>query len=214
MIYLTKASQICFKLEESLETLLSAIGPDLQRVDTSTSPVSIVVFPANIVSVLMFLRDHSQLRFSQLVDLTGVDYPKETIRYQLIYHLLSHTTNQRLMVKTTSDATVAIPSVINVYPNANWYEREVWDMFGIPFDNHPDLRRILCDYNFSGHALRKDFPLSGYNEVSFNPESGKVEYKELDLTQPFRKFDFLSPWEGQHNNQWGELLKKEDQAHQ
>lgn len=197
-------------MEESLETLLSAIGPDLQRVDTSTSPVSVVVFPANIVSVLMFLRDYPKMRFSQLVDLTGVDYPEKPVRYKLVYHLLSHTTNQRLMVKTTSDASVTIPSVINVYPNANWYEREVWDMFGIPFDNHPDLRRILCDYNFSGHALRKDFPLSGYNEVSFNSESGKVEYKDLDLTQPFRKFDFLSPWEGH----WDELLKKEDQAHQ
>jgi NADH-quinone oxidoreductase subunit C len=197
-------------LEESLETLLTAIGPDLQKVDASTSPLSVVVFPANIVRVLMFLRDHPQMRFSQLVDLSGVDYPEKPIRYQLVYHLLSHTTNQRLMVKTASDAIVAIPSVINVYPNANWYEREVWDMFGIPFDNHPDLRRILCDYNFSGHPLRKDFPLSGYNEIFFNHESGKVEYKELDLSQPFRKFDFLSPWEGD----WNELLKKESEAHQ
>jgi NADH-quinone oxidoreductase subunit C len=197
-------------LEESLETLLTAIGPDLQKVDASTSPLSVIVFPANIVRVLMFLRDHPQMRFSQLVDLSGVDYPEKPIRYQLVYHLLSHTTNQRLMVKTASDAIVAIPSVVNVYPNANWYEREVWDMFGIPFDNHPDLRRILCDYNFSGHPLRKDFPLSGYTEIFFNQESGKVEYKELDLSQPFRKFDFLSPWEGD----WNDLLKKESEAHQ
>ena len=196
-------------LTEPLEKLLLAIGPDLQRVDKSTSPVSVFVFPANIVSVLMFLRDHPKMRFSQLVDLTGIDYPQASTRYQLVYNLLSYSTNQRLMVRIAFDASVSIPSVINVYPNANWYEREVWDMFGIAFSNHPDLRRILCDYNFSGHPLRKDFPLSGYNEVSFNQDSKKVEYKELDLTQPFRKFDFLSPWEGH----WEDLLKKEEMAH-
>lgn len=197
-------------MNESLKTFLSSLGPDLQKVDTQTYPASIMVFPASIVRVLMLLRDHPQMKFLQLVDLTGVDYPNEAIRYQLVYHLLSHSTNQRLMVKLSTDGSDAIPSVINVYPNANWYEREVWDMFGIPFDNHPDLRRILCDYNFTGHPLRKDFPLSGYNEISFNSTSGNVEYKELDLTQPFRKFDFLSPWEGR----WEELLKKEKEAHQ
>jgi NADH-quinone oxidoreductase subunit C len=197
-------------LNESLKTLLLSLGPDLQKVDTQTCPASIIVFPASIVRVLMLLRDHPKMKFLQLVDLTGVDYSNQPIRYQLVYHLLSHSTNQRLMVKLSTDGSDAIPSVINVYPNANWYEREVWDMFGIPFDNHPDLRRILCDYNFTGHPLRKDFPLSGYNEVTFNQESGNVEYKELDLIQPFRKFDFLSPWEGQ----WEELLKKEKEAHQ
>lgn len=197
-------------MQESLETLLSALGPDLQKVDVSTSPVSVFVFPANIVRVLMYIRDHPKLKFLQLVDLTGVDYQKPPLQYQLVYHLLSHATNQRLMVKVSCDDSIAIPSVINVYPNANWYEREVWDMFGIPFDNHPDLRRILCDYNFSGHPLRKDFPISGYNEVSFNSGSGKVEYKKLDLNQPFRKFDFQSPWE----SNWDELLKKEAEAHQ
>ncbi len=197
-------------MNESLRTLLSSLGPDLQKVDTQTCPASIIVFPASIIRVLMLLRDHPKMKFLQLVDLTGVDYADQPIRYQLVYHLLSHSTNQRLMVKLNTNGSDAIPSVINVYPNANWYEREVWDMFGIPFDNHPDLRRILCDYNFTGHPLRKDFPLSGYNEVTFNQKSGNVEYKELDLTQPFRKFDFLSPWEGQ----WEELLKKEKEAHQ
>ena len=197
-------------MNESLKTLLLSLGPDLQKVDTQTCPASIIVFPASIVRVLMLLRDHPKMKFLQLVDLTGVDYSNQPIRYQLVYHLLSHSTNQRLMVKLSTDGSDAIPSVINVYPNANWYEREVWDMFGIPFDNHPDLRRILCDYNFTGHPLRKDFPLSGYNEMSFNPNSGNVDYKELDLTQTFRKFDFLSPWEGQ----WEELLKKEKEAHQ
>lgn len=211
MVYfLNKVATIDLTLQETLETFLSAIGPDLQRVDTSTSPISVFVFPANIVRVLMFIRDHPKMQFLQLVDLTGVDYLKGPMRYQLVYHLLSHVTNKRLMVKIASDALIAVPSVINVYPNANWYEREIWDMFGIPFDNHPDLRRILSDYNFSGHPLRKDFPLSGYTEVYFNNVSGKVEHKELDLSQPFRKFDFLSPWEGQ----WDELLKKESEAHQ
>ena len=186
------------------------MGPDLQKVDSATSPTSIVVFPASIVRVLMLLRDHPKMKFLQLIDLAGVDYPDQQMRYHLVYHLLSHSTNQRLMVKLATDGSVSIPSVINVFPNANWYEREVWDMFGIPFDNHPDLRRILTDYNFSGHPLRKDFPLSGYSEITFNQDLGKVEYKKLDLEQPFRKFDFLSPWEGQ----WEELLKKEKEAHQ
>lgn len=158
----------------------------------------------------MLLRDHPKMKFLQLIDLAGVDYPDRPLRYQLVYHLLSHSVNTRLMVKIETDGSVAIPSVINAFPNANWYEREVWDMFGIPFDNHPDLRRILTDYNFTGHPLRKDFPLSGYNEITFNQDLGKVEYKKLDLEQPFRKFDFLSPWEGQ----WEDLLKDEKEAHQ
>lgn len=158
----------------------------------------------------MYIRDHPKLKFLQLVDLTGVDYQQSSMRYQIVYHLLSHVTNERLMVKVSCDDSIAILSVINVYPNANWYEREIWDMFGIPFDNHPDLRRILSDYNFFGHPLRKDFPTSGYNEVSFNSESSRVEYRTLDLNQPFRKFDFLSPWE----SNWDDLLKKESEAHQ
>lgn len=196
-------------MNEPLETLFSFLGLDLQKVDSTTTPTSIVVFPASIVRVLMLLRDHPKMKFLQLVDLAGVDYPNQPIRYQIVYHLLSHSTNQRLMVKLWTDGSVGIPSAINVFSNANWYEREVWDMFGIPFDNHPDLRRILTDYNFTGHPLRKDFPLSGYNEVTFNQDTGKVEYKKLDLEQSFRKFDFLSPWEGQ----WEELLQKEKEAH-
>jgi len=197
-------------LKEFLDALLLSLGPDLQKVDSMTDPTSIVVFPASIVRVLMLLRDHPKMKFLQLIDLAGVDYPDRPLRYQLVYHLLSHSVNTRLMVKIETDGSVAIPSVINAFPNANWYEREVWDMFGIPFDNHPDLRRILTDYNFTGHPLRKDFPLSGYNEITFNQDLGKVEYKKLDLEQPFRKFDFLSPWEGQ----WEDLLKDEKEAHQ
>jgi len=197
-------------LKEFLDALLLSLGPDLQKVDSMTDPTSIVVFPASIVRVLMLLRDHPKMKFLQLIDLAGVDYPDRPLRYQLVYHLLSHSVNMRLMVKIETDGSVAIPSVINAFPNANWYEREVWDMFGIPFDNHPDLRRILTDYNFTGHPLRKDFPLSGYNEITFNQDLGKVEYKKLDLEQPFRKFDFLSPWEGQ----WEDLLKDEKEAHQ
>ncbi len=197
-------------MKEFLDALLLSLGPDLQKVDSMTDPTSIVVFPASIVRVLMLLRDHPKMKFLQLIDLAGVDYPDRLLRYQLVYHLLSHSVNTRLMVKIETDGSVAIPSVINAFPNANWYEREVWDMFGIPFDNHPDLRRILTDYNFTGHPLRKDFPLSGYNEITFNQDLGKVEYKKLDLEQPFRKFDFLSPWEGQ----WEDLLKDEKEAHQ
>lgn len=197
-------------MNESLETLALCLGPDLQKIDSTTNPKSIVVFPASIVRVLMLLRDHTEMRFLQLIDLTAVDYPDQTMRYHIVYHILSHPKNVRLMVKIITDGSVAIPSAVNVFPNANWYEREVWDMFGIPFDNHPDLRRILTDYNFTGHPLRKDFPLSGYNEISYNEQLQKIEYKKLNLQQPYRTFDFLSPWEGD----WKNLLKQEHEAHQ
>lgn len=194
---------------ELSEILSSQLNPDLQEIVTTTYPWHIVVFPANIVRVLTILRDHPDLRFLQLIDITATDYLPNSPRFELTYHLLSHPHNQRLMVKIHIDENVNVASVINTFPNANWYEREIWDLFGIPFENHPDLRRLLCDYTFSGHALRKDFPLSGYSEVYFNEKNHRVDYKPVDLEQPFRQFNFLSPWEGH----WGDLLKQEKEVH-
>lgn len=195
---------------QTLENIITAqLGPDLKFFNQHTTPASIHVFPANIARTLTILHDHPDLKFLQLVDIAGVDYPNKTERFELSYHLLSHPKNLRLIVKIQIDSKAIVPSVINVFPNANWYEREAWDLFGIAFENHPDLRRILCDYNFSGHPLRKDFPLSGYTETFFNSENGRVEYKNLDLSQPFREFEFLSPWEGN----WQDLLNSEKEAH-
>lgn len=195
---------------QTLEKIITAqLGPDLKSFDTHTNPVSINVFPASIARTITILRDHPELQFLQLIDLAGVDYPNKPQRFELSYHLLSHTKNHRIMVKIQIEESTIVPSIVGVFPNANWYEREVWDLFGIAFENHPDLRRILCDYNFSGYPLRKDFPLSGYSEVFFNEETHRVEYQKLNLSQPFRNFDFLSPWEGR----WQDLLKSEAKAH-
>lgn len=146
--------------------------------------------------VILFLRDDPQCRFSQLIDVTAVDYPENTERFELVYQLLSVSRNQRVTVKVTTDEAHAVASLSAIYPNSPWYEREVWDMFGIVFDEHPDLRRILTDYGFEGHPLRKDFPLSGYVELRYDPTQGRVVYEPVKLTQDYRYFDTLSPWQG------------------
>lgn len=152
--------------------------------------------PENISSVLTWLRDEKKLSFKMLMSICGVDYPARTERFEVIYNLLSLEFNQRIRIKVSCGENARIPSVCNVFSVANWYEREVYDMFGVLFSNHPDLRRILTDYGFEGHPLRKDFPLTGNVEVRYNSESKKVEYEAVNLVQEFRNFDFLSPWEG------------------
>lgn len=150
----------------------------------------------DIVSVLKFLRDESAYRFVNFVDMTAVDYPEKPERFLLVYHLLSPFHNYRLRVKTWTGEGIAVPSLVDVFPAANWYEREVYDMFGILFLNHPDLRRLLTDYGFEGYPLRKDFPMTGHVEVRWDDEQKRVIYEPVMLTQEFRQFDFLSPWEG------------------
>jgi NADH-quinone oxidoreductase subunit C len=135
-------------------------------------------------------------RFHQLIDVCGADYPKRAQRFDVVYHLLSLTQNIRVRLKVQTDEVVPVPSVRSVYPNADWYERETFDMYGILFSGHPDLRRLLTDYGFSGHPLRKDFPMTGHVEVRYDPEQKRVIYEPVKLVQEFRKFDFLSPWEG------------------
>ncbi len=154
---------------------------------------------ADIVPLLRVLRDDVSTRYSQLIDLCGVDYPQQPQRFAVVYHLLSLHKNLRLRVCVHTDETTPVPSVIDVYPCADWLEREAFDMYGILFANHPDLRRILTDYGFEGHPLRKDFPLSGFVELRYDDELKKVAYSPVQLTQDFRQFDFESPWEGVAN---------------
>jgi len=150
---------------------------------------------SRIIQVLTALRDDAETPFQQLIDLTAIDYPERSKRFDMVYLLLSMTSNRRVRIKAQLGENEAIATVTGVYPCADWYEREVFDMFGVPFDGHPDLRRILTDYGFQGHPLRKDFPMTGYVEVRYDDEQKRVVYEPVKITQ-FRAFDFLSPWEG------------------
>ena len=150
---------------------------------------------ARIVEALIFLRDGPVFRFQQLIDLTCVDYPDRPQRFDVVYHLLSLAKNHRVRIKVAADEHTAVPTAIPAYPVAEWFEREAFDMFGIFFDNHPDLRRLLTDYGFQGHPLRKDFPMTGYVEVRYDDEQKRVVYEPVKITE-YRAFDFLSPWEG------------------
>ena len=149
-----------------------------------------------IVDVLKLLRDHPDYRFQQLIDICGADYPERARRFDVVYHLLSLVKNHRVRIKVQTDEDTPVPTVVSVYPSADWFEREAFDMYGVFFDGHPDLRRLLTDYGFHGYPLRKDFPMTGYVEVRYDDELKRVVYEPVKLTQEFRQFDFLSPWEG------------------
>jgi NADH-quinone oxidoreductase subunit C len=151
---------------------------------------------SGIVPLIEFLRNDPNCRFSTLIDITAVDNPARAVRFDMVYHLLSMYQNQRIRVQARVREDEMVPSLIGVFPGANWYEREVFDMFGIYFIGHPDLRRILTDYGFRGHPLRKDFPTTGYVEVRWNDVEKRVVYEPVNLVQEYRQFDFLSPWEG------------------
>jgi NADH-quinone oxidoreductase subunit C len=149
-----------------------------------------------ISKVLTFLRDDPSCEFKILVDICGVDWPQRAKRFDVVYHLLSLSKNMRVRVKVRAGEDDAVPSAVGIYPAANWFEREAFDMYGIAFDGHPDLRRILTDYGFAGHPLRKDFPLTGFVELRYDDELKRVVYQPVQLVQEFRDFDFMSPWEG------------------
>ena len=151
---------------------------------------------ASINDVLTFLRDDVECKFVCFIDICGADYPTREKRFDVVYHLLSPTKNTRIRVKVQADEETQVPSAISVFPAANWYERETFDLYGILFSGHPDLRRILTDYGFSGHPLRKDFPVTGHVEVRYDDEAKRVVYEPVKLVQEFRQFDYLSPWEG------------------
>ncbi len=163
---------------------------------TAFGEVTVTVARDGIVDVLGKLRDDPALRFEVLLDITAVDWPGRANRFDVVYHLLSMRANQRLRVKLEANEADPVPSVIQVFPTANWLERETYDMFGVLFSGHPDLRRILTDYGFEGYPLRKDFPLTGFKEVRYDDEQKRVVYEPVKLTQEFRQFDFESPWEG------------------
>ena len=150
----------------------------------------------NLIDVLVFLKNNASTKFRQLVDITAVDYPEENQRFKLAYLLLSHEYNKRIILNYSINENEVIPSITEIFPSANWMEREVFDMYGIKFKDHPDLRRILTDYNFEGFPLRKDFPLTGHNEVRYNEDEKKVIYEPVKLEQNYRNYDYESPWEG------------------
>ena len=150
----------------------------------------------DLVEVILFLKSNEKLKFRQLIDIAGVDFPDEEKRFKLVYLFLSHENNSRIKLSINFEANQVINSITKIYPSANWMEREVFDMYGIKFKNHPDLRRILTDYGFKGHPLRKDFPLTGFNEVRYSEKEKKVIYEPVKLEQNYRNFDFESPWEG------------------
>jgi NADH-quinone oxidoreductase subunit C len=158
--------------------------------------LSLTARAEHIVTVLTFLRDDARCRFSTLIDICGVDYPDREARFDVVYHLLSMPLNHRIRIKVETDEETPVPSICGLFPCADWFEREAFDMFGIVFANHPDMRRILTDYGFQGFPLRKDFPLTGHVEVRYDSEQQRVVYDEVKLTQAFRSFDFVSPWEG------------------
>ena len=150
----------------------------------------------HLVALVRFLHDDPKCLFRQLVDVCGADYPERPQRFDVVYHLLSHRLNHRIRVKIATDEQTPVPSVSAIHPAAAWFERETWDMYGVWFADHPDLRRILTDYGFEGYPLRKDFPLTGFVELRYDEEQKRVIYEPVKLTQEFRRFDFLSPWEG------------------
>ncbi len=176
---------------------IDAANPDaVLGVEVAKGELVVSARADSIVKLLVFLRDDQNCQFKQLMDVTAVDHPNREARFDVVYNLLSLKHNQRVRVKTTAEEGAPVPSATSVFNSANWFEREVWDLFGIFFADHPDLRRIMTDYGFEGHPLRKDFPLTGYVEVRYDADQKRVVYEPVKLTQEYRSFDFMSPWEG------------------
>jgi NADH-quinone oxidoreductase subunit C len=176
--------------------IASALGGDADRTEVANGELMLWCRRAAIVNVTKFLRDDPRYLFKLLVDVAGVDYPDRPERFEVVYNLLSLKHNRRIRLKVAVAEDDTVPSITGVFSNAGWYEREAWDLYGIFFTDHPDLRRILTDYGFEGHPFRKDFPLTGYVELRYDEEQKRVVYSPVQLTQEFRNFDFRSPWEG------------------
>ena len=200
-------------LSDLAETLGLSLADDIIEAAVADGALTVAVQRPSISKVLKFLRDNTNCQFTQLVDLCAVDFPEREERFDVVYHLPSMNHNLRIRVKVTASEEAAVPTASKVFSCANWFEREVWDMYGVFFSDHPDLRRILTDYGFDGHAQRKDFPLTGYVEVRYDEEQKRVVYEPVKLTQDFRTFDFVSPWEGaEHAHQ--QMLPGDEKASQ
>jgi len=183
-------------LHELGGAIASGLGRSVLRTEMTFGQLTVYAQADAIVEVMTFLRDDPRCLFICLLDVTAVDWPSRDKRFDVVYHLLSPKRNQRVRVKVETDEATPVPSIIGVFPGADWYERETYDLYGVLFSGHPDLRRILTDYGFEGHPLRKDFPLTGFVEVRWDDEVKRVVYDPVRLAQEFRNFDFLSPWEG------------------
>jgi NADH-quinone oxidoreductase subunit C len=187
-------------MDETLNALGEAIVAALPGAVTGHSvafgELTLAAQAADIVRVATFLRDDPRCQFYSFIDVTAVDWPAREKRFDVVYHLLSPKLNLRIRVKAETDEVTPVPSIISVFPGAEWFERETWDLYGVMFTDHPDMRRLLTDYGFEGHPLRKDFPLTGFVEVRYDDELKRVVYEPVRLAQDFRNFDFLSPWEG------------------
>ncbi len=187
--------------DETLEKLGHAIvearPASVTGFTVARGELTIAAQARDIVELVTFLRDDPRCEFVSFIDITAIDWPSRTRRFDVVYHFLSPKLNQRIRIKLETDETTPVPSIIKVFPGADWFEREAYDLYGVLFTGHPDMRRILTDYGFDGHPLRKDFPLSGFVEVRFDDEQKRVVYEPVRLNQEFRNFDFLSPWEGE-----------------
>ena len=183
-------------LRDLSDHICARMGGDIVGQSITYGELTLTVAPNGIVRVLKFLRDDATCAFTTLVDICGADYPARAQRFDVVYHLLSMRQNQRIRLKLMTDEETPVASAIDIFPVANWYEREAFDLYGILFSGHPDLRRILTDYGFDGHPLRKDFPLTGRVELRYDEDEKRVVYEPVKLVQEFRNFDFMSPWEG------------------
>jgi NADH-quinone oxidoreductase subunit C len=187
-------------MEDTLDrlghTIKNALGASVTGSEVVRGELTVNAKAADIVKVATFLRDDPGCQFVCIIDITAVDWPSRAQRFDVVYHLLSPRLNQRIRVKAATDEVTPVPSLIEVYRGADWYERETYDLYGVLFSGHPDMRRILTDYGFEGHPLRKDFPLTGFVEVRYDDEQKRVVYNKVRLAQEFRTFDFISPWEG------------------
>jgi NADH-quinone oxidoreductase subunit C len=183
-------------LRELGETITGAMPDAVGGFQVSFGELTVTARASEIVGIATFLRDDPRCQFINIIDITAVDWPARESRFDVVYHLLSPKRNARVRVKVETDEVTPVPSIIRVFPGADWFERETYDLYGVLFTGHPDMRRILTDYGFEGHPLRKDFPLTGFVEVRYDDELKRVVYEPVRLTQEFRNFDFLSPWEG------------------
>lgn len=182
--------------DELADLASSELAGHVQQFSRDYGELSLSVKRESIVHVLRFLHDDKRAQFISMIDICGVDYPGDAQRFEVVYHLLSPKLNERIRIKLRTDADTPVESATSVYPGADWFEREAYDMYGILFTGHPDLRRILTDYGFDGYPMRKDFPLTGYVEVRYDDEAKRVVYEPVELRQEFRDFDYESPWEG------------------